>query len=80
MTVDAGQCPECGSLDTVESEIQDGDELVHYYGKCNACHQYFREDNELIYVDTEKLTAADVPERIRKLLDKKATKRPTGKP
>lgn len=80
MTCGAGECPNCGSLDTVTSEIQDGDEMVHYYGKCNACHQYFRENDELVYVNTDALTFADVPERIRKSLDKKATKKPTGKP
>ena len=76
---DPGICPNCGSEDLVFTPLQDEDECTRYYGKCNSCHSYMAENNESVFICNETLTADEVPEALRKLLDKKATKKPTGK-
>lgn len=73
---DPGCCPHCGGMDLVFTPLQDEDECVRYYGKCNDCHSYLAENNELQFVCNETLTMDEVPEALRKLLDKKATKKP----
>lgn len=73
---DPGVCPHCGSEDVVFTPLQDEDEYARYYGKCNDCHGYFAENNERTFLHNETLTSDDVPEALRKLLDKKATKKP----
>lgn len=73
---DPGTCPHCNSGDVVFTPLQDEDECARYYGKCNDCHGYFVENNELTFLDNESLTMDEVPEAMRKLLDKKATTKP----